>query len=129
MRRRRRGMALVLALWAAVLAFMLGVAYLALLIADDRQAAHQRAEVEARWLARAGLEAYRAGGLPELGLEPARFYPDPEEPTRYVVVDRPEEPPGVVRLVGTVTDAGGRAAATRTLLVPETDVEAWYEGR
>ncbi len=128
MRDSRRAAVLVMTLWIAALVFMLAVAYLSLLERDSRLASRQNAEVVARQLAHAGLEAYGAGAV--------TFPIDkPDEPVTYKAGD--DDPRNVIRLVrdpvnrkttitGAVTDGSGRVVAQHTLIVPGDQLEAWY---
>lgn len=123
---RGRGVALATALMLGVFLLILGMAFLTFIERDIFFASHQAASQDAYFLARSGMEYFRATGLPANPGDAAQTIQIPiGNPQRVAVIQRPLS--GDLIVTGRVYGALGIVRAERTLVAPGGSLANWYE--
>lgn len=126
MRRTRRGIALMTALFFMVFLLVIGLTFMTLMEQDYRFAGQQERSRQAYFLAQAGMDFYRARASTFTPGGAAQQYELPEGDVEHqfrVVV----EADLTVRSTGMILDAYGKVKAERTLVAPKGDFGALYD--
>jgi len=120
--------ALITTLWFAVLLASLSTAFLFVVSADHRFHARQQNVTVAYFAARSGVELLSLRGLAglEKSADGTRTWTLEAGARCIFSVDAAS---GAVTCTGVAKDAAGRTLATRDLVVPAADLEAFYEKR
>lgn len=126
MRRERRGIALMTALFFMVFLLVVGLTFMTLMAQDYRFAGQQERSRQAYFLAEAGMDFYKArastfapgGAAQEYGLPEG----DAQHQFRVWV-----EADLTVRSTGMIKDAYGNIKAQRTLVAPQGNFGARYD--